>query len=188
VWGYISSILIDACTVFTNVEELIKQIRLPFTAHVCRMVWRNLIIFAHSIIIIIIVMIWAELPLNLNILLIPIAIIFYCLMAVSIGVLFGIACTRYRDLAPLITSLMQLLFFASPIMWSPKILTGRDENLSWVSEYNPVYYFIEIIRAPLMGEPYPQDSWLVVIISTLIVWIFAMWSLVKFRHRIAYWL
>ncbi len=188
VWGFISSIFSDACTVFTDVEGLVKQIRLPFTAHVCRMVWRNLIIFAHSIFIIVIVMIWAELPFNLNISLIPIAILFYFLMAASIGLLLGIVCTRYRDFPPLVNSLMQLLFFATPIMWSPKILTGKAENLSWIADYNPVYYFIEIVRAPLLGEPYPQHSWIIVIISTFTLWSLALWALVKFRHRIAYWL
>ena len=188
VWGFISSVLSDACTVFISVEGLMKQLRLPLTVYVCRMVWRNLIIFAHSVIVIVLIMIWADLPFNSNIYLIPFAILFYCLMAMSLGLLLGISCTRFRDLAPLVANLIQLVFFVSPIMWSPKILTGKSENLAWVADLNPVYYFIEIIRAPLMNEAFPSDSWLIVIISTALVWLLAMWVLVKFRHRVAYWL
>lgn len=187
-WGLISTILGDACTVFISAEGLIKQLRLPLTVYVCRMVWRNLIVFAHSVIVIVIVMVWAQLPLTIDILLIPLAILFYCLVAMSLGLLLGILCTRYRDLPPLIGNLIQLVFFVSPIMWSPKILIGKGENLSWVADFNPVYYFIEIIRAPLMGELLPADSWLIVVSSTCVLWLLAMWTLVKFRHRVAYWL
>src|SRR2546422_820704 len=53
IWGTISTMANESCTVFTTVEQIIKQVRLPLTTHVCRMVWRNAIIFGHNALILV---------------------------------------------------------------------------------------------------------------------------------------
>lgn len=188
VWGFIATVFNEACTVFVSVEGMMKQLRLPLTVHVCRMVWRNLIILAHSLVIILIVMLWAEIPITWELWLVPLAVIIYGLNALNIGLLLGISCTRYRDVAPLVGNFVQLLFFVSPIMWSPEILTGKSADMAWIANYNPAYHFIEIFRAPLLGKAFPPDSWLVVLVSTLLLWVLAIWAMTKFRHRVTYWL
>jgi ABC-2 type transport system permease protein len=89
---------------------------------------------------------------------------------------------------PLVANFTQLLFFVTPIMWSPDVLTGKSADLAWIANYNPAYHFIEVFRAPLLGKPFPPDSWLVVCTSTIILWVSALWVMTKFRHRVAYWL
>lgn len=188
VWSFIATTLNEACTVFVSVEGMMKQLRLPLTVHVCRVVWRNLIIFAHSVIIIVIVMIWAGTPLTWGLWLVPLAAVLYCFNALNIGLLLGIVCTRFRDIAPLVANFVQLLFFVTPIMWNPQILIGKSADLAWIANYNPFYHFIEIFRAPLLGKSFPLDSWCVALTATAILWIFALWVMTKFRHRVAYWL
>jgi ABC-type polysaccharide/polyol phosphate export permease len=188
VWGFLSTVLNEACAVFVSSEGMMKQVRLPLTVYVCRMVWRNLIIFAHSIVIIIVVMVWADVSLTWELSLLPLAAFLYCLNALSIGLLLGIVCTRFRDIGPFIGNLAQILFFITPIMWSPQILTGKNASLAWIANYNPAYHFIEIIRAPLLGQAIPIDSWFVVFVSTAILWVLMLFVMTKFRHRLPYWL
>jgi lipopolysaccharide transport system permease protein len=188
VWGFISTILNEATTVFIGAEGMLKQIRLPLTVHVCRMVWRNLIIFVHNAVIIVAVMIWAQTPLSWELVLIPASLLIICFAGVNIGLLLGIFCTRFRDIVQLVASLTQLLFFVTPIMWSPAILSSRDIDRAWIAEYNPAYHFIEIIRAPILGEPIQLSSWTVVLTISGATWLMALWTLTKFRHRVAYWL
>lgn len=188
VWGFISTVFNEATTVFVNSEGMLKQIRLPLTVHVCRMVWRNFIIFAHNAVIIVAVMIWAQTPMTWELILIPAALLIICFNGLNIGLLLGIFCTRFRDIVQLVASLTQLLFFVTPIMWSPAILSSRDVDRAWIAEYNPAYHFIEIIRAPILGEPILMHSWTVVLTISIATWLLAMWVLVKFRHRVAYWL
>src|SRR4051812_47682455 len=40
-WTFISSLVIEGCNSFIAVESTIKQIRMPFTMHATRAVWRN---------------------------------------------------------------------------------------------------------------------------------------------------
>lgn len=188
VWGFVATILNEACTVFVNVESIMKQLRLPLTMHVCRMVWRNLIIFAHSLVIILILMIWGDIKLTWEMWLLPLAALLYCFNALNIGLLMGIACTRFRDIGPLVANFVQLMFFVTPIMWNPQILTGKSADLAWIANYNPAYHFIEIFRAPLLGRPFPPYSWIVVLTATAILWVLALWVMTKFRHRVTYWL
>src|SRR3954468_11329200 len=51
VWGYISSAVSEAGTLFTGSESYIKQIRLPFCLYVFRFMWSRIIIFAHNLVI-----------------------------------------------------------------------------------------------------------------------------------------
>lgn len=188
VWGFISTVFNEASTVFVSSEGMLKQIRLPLTVHVCRMVWRNFIIFAHNAVIILAVMIWAHTPITWELILIPAALLIICFNGLNVGLLLGIFCTRFRDIVQLVANLIQLLFFVTPIMWSPAILSSRDVDRAWVAEYNPAYHFIEIIRAPVLGEPILMNSWAVVLVISGVTWLLAMWALTKFRHRVAYWL
>lgn len=188
VWGFISTVFNEATTVFVSSDGMLKQIRLPLTVHVCRMVWRNFIIFAHNAVIIVAVMMWAGTPIKWELMFIPAALLIICFNSLNIGLLLGIFCTRFRDIVQLVASLTQLLFFVTPIMWSPAILSSRDIDRAWVAEYNPAYHFIEIIRAPILGEPISMNSWTVVLSISAATWLLAMWTLTKFRHRVAYWL
>src|SRR5215211_1335091 len=45
VWSMTSSLLTDGCNTFIAAERAIKQIPVPISVHLYRMVWRNLIIF-----------------------------------------------------------------------------------------------------------------------------------------------
>ena len=86
----------------------------------------------------------------------------------------------------LVTSLVQIVFFVTPIMWLPEILAAR--GVVWVANTNPIYHFIEIVRAPLSGAGTPVMSWLAVVAVTVLGWMLALAVLYRFRHRVPYWL
>ena len=78
------------------------------------------------------------------------------------------------------------VFFVTPIMWLPEILAAR--GVVWVANTNPIYHFIEIVRAPLSGAGTPVMSWLAVVAVTVLGWMLALAVLYRFRHRVPYWL
>lgn len=188
VWGFISTILTEASTVFIIAEVTIKQIRQPLTVHVCRLVWRNLIVFCHNSAVIIGIMVWAKTPITQQLFLVPVALFIICFNGLNIGLCLGILSARFRDFVQIVASSMQLLFFVTPIMWDPSVFSSRNVERGWVVEYNPLYHFIEIVRAPVLGEAFAFKSWVVVLISSGVTWALAMLTLMKFRHRVAYWL
>ncbi len=183
VWLYFSGMMTDACLVFAQSERMIKQVRLPLTLYVCRMVWRNTIILAHNFLIIVLLMFFVHHYRFIDLLSLPFAIVLLAANGVWLGLLLGVLCTRFRDLPPIVGSIVQVAFFVTPIMWKPEILTSR----AWFVEANPFYHFIEIVRAPILGASFPWTSWGVTLSITVFGFVLAIFVLSKCRHRVAYW-
>ena len=183
-WQFISTSALEGCTVFIGYGTLIKQIDLPLTVYVCRVVWRNFIILLHSLpIVILALLIFGEWPTQ-EILFLPFGLVLLLLNTVWITVALGILCTRYRDVLPIVSNFLQLAFFFTPIMWSPDILKGRV----WIADYNPFYHLIELIRAPILGKPIQAESWLWSISLALVGFTLSQYLMARHRDRVAYWL
>lgn len=184
VWQYLASSMNEGCDSFIGSAYLIKQIRMPLTTHVCRIVWRNFIILLHSLPVAIITLIaFGRWP-GVEILLVPFGLFILLLHGVWIGVVLGVLCARFRDIQPIVNSLVQVTFFFTPVMWSPEILKER----AWVAEYNPLYHIIEIVRAPIIGRPVLVESWVWAILSLVAGFFFAERLVRRYRDRVPYWL
>jgi homopolymeric O-antigen transport system permease protein len=183
VWILISGLINDACSTFINAEGYIKQMRLPLTVHVMRTVWKNVLIFAHNLVIVIIVLILYQPKLNWHVLLVPIGVLLITANGLWIGILLGLICARFRDIPQLVTSLVQVAFFLTPVFWVPSML-GRYQ---WAADVNPLFHFLEIIRRPLMGEGPSLLSWGMVFGVTLVGFGLMLFFFQRYRARIAYW-
>jgi ABC-type polysaccharide/polyol phosphate export permease len=184
VWTLIAGIMVDACGAFTGSEGYIKEVKLPLTIHVLRLLWKNLIIFAHNLIIVAIVAWFYPPHVNWTLILFPASVLLLVVNGVWVGLLLGLLSARFRDIPQVISALVQVLFFMTPVMWRPAMLQER----MWFAEFNPLYHFLEVVRAPLLSAEFPLRSWLVVFAITVAGFLFTLWFFSRFRARIAYWL
>jgi lipopolysaccharide transport system permease protein len=95
----------------------------------------------------------------------------------------GMASARFRDIPQLILSVVQIAFFMTPVMWKPELLGDR----TYIVELNPFYHMIEVMRAPLLGKPFPIDSYIALGLITVLNLLVATLFFRRFRSRIAYW-
>ena len=122
IWNLINAAILEGADVFVANEGLIKQLPTPLSVHVYRLVWRQMILFAHNIVIFVVIAIIFPKPWNwTDLALIP-ALGLIVLNCVWVSLCFGILSTRYRDISPLLFSLVQLLFFMTPIIWNDETL------------------------------------------------------------------
>lgn len=184
VWGFLSSVANEGCTTFMAAGYLIKQIRIPLTVHVCRIVWRNFLILLHSLPVVIVLIVALRRSMSIELLLVPFALLLLFLQGVWISVVLGVLCTRFRDIQPIVANLIQVAFFFTPVMWSPEVLKSRG----WVAEYNPLYHLIELVRAPLMGRPLQWESWAWSLGMLVVGFLFAHLLMRRTRNRVPYWL
>lgn len=208
VWNFILGCLTEGTDTFISNEGLIKHLPAPLSVYVLRTVWRQSIMFAHNMIIyfIVIALFWNSVTtpgysiteggipqpgLNWGVLL---AIPAFALIAVNAGwvvIAFGIASTRFRDIPQVVSSLINLLFFLTPIVWSTDILRDKfGDTVGWrdlVAELNPLYHFIQILRAPLIGNQQSWHHWAVVAGFTVVGWGLALVILRNYRARVSYW-
>ena len=184
VWQYIGSVTNEGCNAFIASAYLIKQIRLPLTIHVCRLVWRNFIILLHSLPVVILMLVAFENSVGIEFVLVPFALMVLMLHGIWMGVVLGVLCARFRDIPPIVTNLVQVAFFFTPVMWMPEILEDR----AWIAHYNPFYHLIEIVRAPLLDRPVYLESWVWSIGLLGVGFMFAQYLMRRARNRVPYWL
>lgn len=189
-WNFIQNSILEGAEVFSKNEGLIKQLPAPISVHVYRMVWRQLIIFAHNIVIYIVVLIVFPQPLNWTVVLVIPAIILYVLNGVWVCLVFGILSTRFRDIGQLLTTAVQLVFFMTPIIWTTESLsstTHQESSRLKLVELNPMYHYLDIARGPLLGQSVAFYHWAIVLGCTAVGWLFALVVMRNYRARVAYW-
>lgn len=206
VWGLIVGCVTEGTDTFISNEGLIKHLPAPITVYVLRTIWRQLLMFAHNLIIYVIVVaiffntlsspyymsqeaVGHQHPgLGFTFFLAVPGLALLALNGVWVTILFGIISTRYRDIPQVINSLIQLVFYMTPIVWSPDILGRVGQRIGEVAvQFNPLYHYVQIVRAPMLGQHASWWSWVIVIVITVIGWILAMVAMRNYRARVSYW-
>ncbi|MDK1020498.1 MAG: ABC transporter permease [Candidatus Hydrogenedentes bacterium] len=191
-WGFISGTVNDGCVAFIESENFIRQIRLPFSTFVYRLIWRNLIILGHNFAVFVVVaVVFGIWPGWAGLLLVP-GLVLICATGGWVSLLLGMICARFRDVPQIVASLMQVAFFLTPIIWKPELLANRAGFV----QINPFYHYVELIRAPLhveliraplLGTEPGALSWAVALGATGVGWLVTFLFFCRFRSRIAYW-
>jgi len=186
-WSLIVGLVIESTDGFTTSAGLINQIKLPYTLHIHRIAARNIIIFFHNIIVMVpILAIYHEYAhVNWNLFLIIPGLFIVYVNSISYGLILAMIGGRYRDISQIIKSLIQVVFFVTPVMWEVTTLPEHDR---FFVDLNPFYAFIQLIREPLLGRAPTLHNIVVVAIMTLIGGWVSFKMLTRYRARIVYWL
>ncbi len=185
-WNFIQTLTSEGCTCFTSSESMIRAMRMPLSLHAARVVVRNILVLGHNIIVIVAVFaIMRTVPGVYSFTIIP-AFALWIVDALAISLFLGVLCSRFRDIPPIVGSIMQIAFFVSPIIWSPTILAHRGLGIVLV-KWNPFFALLEIVRGPLLGSPLEVGTWLIAIGYSVVLVALAAISFTRARPRIAYW-
>jgi len=183
-WTLIVNFLIDASKSLVLAEHVIKLRRLPLSLFVYRTIWRHLLIMAHNLIVFVVVAVVFGIVPNLATLLIVPALLLSVINAAWIGLVLATLSARFRDVEQFVGAVMQILFFVTPIFWKPDLLGDRIV----FANINPLYHFVELIRAPLLGTSPELLTWTVAIGTALVGWMATLWFYGRLRPAIPYWL
>jgi lipopolysaccharide transport system permease protein len=182
-WGLVSNLLLDGAGAFVTVENLVRSVKLPYTVHILRVLYRNLLIFAHNLLAFVPFMLYLRIwPQWQWLLAIP-GLALVMLAALPSAFLLGTLSARYRDMQQIIASIVQLAFFLTPIFWRPELLKDRI----YIAEYNPFHILLEVIRRPIVEGIPPSSTYLKAIVLVLILYVAAAPFFAHYRRRLAFW-
>ena len=185
VWNFLQQSISDGCNAFIKSGRLIRQLPLPFMAYVQRILWKQTFIFSHNFIVVPIVFILFGYGLNESAFFFPLGLAILLANLGWIVVVVGIVSARYRDLPPIVQSLLTMAFYVSPIIWMPTAIPVGYRGV--ILGLNPVYHLMEMVRGPILGE-IPQIVSIVVTTSLAVVgWVVAWLLLRKLGPSIAFW-
>ncbi len=185
-WTFISSITSDGCVCFTQSEGMIRAMRMPLSLHAARAVLRNIMVLAHNIVVIVVVFaIFRTTPSLACFSLLP-AVALWGVDAMAISLMLGAFGTRFRDIPPIVASVVQIAFYLTPIMWNPAMLMHRGVSMVLVT-WNPFYALLEIVRGPLLGGPLDSGAWTAALGYSAVLVLLSTLVFARTRARIAYW-
>lgn len=184
-FNFLISNINDGCHVFRASSGWIKSASLPYSVYVYQGVARALFPSALHMSLLVVILVTMGWQFEIRALLIIPAIVIFAINAVWIQYFLGLVAARWRDIAHAVQTFSRLLFFASPILWVYAEQSGPRKD---VAQINPLTHFIEIFRAPILGDPYMPQSWYVVLGCTAAGWILTIFAASRMRFRLPFWL
>jgi lipopolysaccharide transport system permease protein len=182
-WTMFSQIVTEGTLAYISSATYIRQIATPRTVFILQAIWRNLIIFAHNLLIIIVMLAifgvkdYRTLPLFIP------GFLLFLLNASWIAAVVALVSARFRDLPQIIAAMIQVAFYVTPIIYKPNSLT----RFKWVVDYNPLTYMMSLVRDPLTGTFPSEITWTVGIAMAVVGWSFALFVTGRYTKRIPYW-
>lgn len=185
-WGLISTTINEGCMTFISAEAIIKQLRVPHFQHVLRVVWRNLVTAGHNAVILPLVFLFFLVVPKWSLLAVLPGLVVLILNLSWAVWLLGMMSARYRDMPPIIASVITIAFYVTPIMWYPKLISN-DSLAHLLLGLNPLYHWVQLVRLPILGQWPTLENWSLALLSAGIGWAITLLAFKKYKNMIAYW-
>lgn len=183
IWNYFADTLSKTSDTFASNAGIFGKVYFPRMIVPLSIVVSNLIKLAVQFALFMAVWIYFflkndQIHLNWAVFLIPFLVLLVGFMGLSFGIIISSLTTKYRDLKFLVAFGIQLMMYASPIVYPLSIV---PEKYKWIILANPVTSVIETFKYALLGVG--NFSWLSLAYSLVFTMILFMIGLVIF-HRV----
>ena len=153
-WNYFSDCLNKTSTVFRDNASIFGKVYFPRLIMPLSIVFSNLIRFGVQFILFILMMGYygfkgAAIHPNFYVLLFPVVIALMAILGLGLGLIITAMTTKYRDLAFLVTFGVQLLMYATPVIYP---LSAAPAKYRVYISANPLSGLIETFRYGFTGK------------------------------------
>ncbi len=185
IWSFISDAINDSAVAYLASARTIRQIAIPRVTFVFQRIIRNALMLLMSLSIFPIIMVISKLAPTPYLLFLPIGLFITVLCVTNIGIVIATLGARFRDLPAIVSAVMRVLFFLSPIIWVTERIDGQIAH--FILGLNPFYHLLQIVRLPLLGEMPTSINWALSIFALIASSILAYVMYRRFDSKIAYW-
>jgi lipopolysaccharide transport system permease protein len=156
-WNYFADCLTKTSTVFRDNANIFGKVYFPRLIMPLSIVVSNLVRFGVQMLLFFVMMayylvqneIGAIFHPNTYIFLFPVLVLLMALLGLGLGLIITAMTTKYRDLAFLITFGVQLMMYATTVIYP---LSAAPTKYKWLIELNPMTGIIEAFRLGFLGE------------------------------------
>lgn len=156
-WNYFADCLNKTSTVFKDNANLFGKVYFPRLIMPFSIVASNLIRFGVQMLLFILMIIYymatdVNFSPNWYILLFPFLIILMASLGLGAGMIISAMTTKYRDLAFLVTFGVQLLMYATTVIYPLSTAIEKYPKYAWIIKYNPMTPILEAFRYGFLGN------------------------------------
>jgi ABC-type polysaccharide/polyol phosphate export permease len=181
-WTFVATILQEACEVFVHAAHTLKQIYLPRSGFLYRLLWRNLVLLALNSAIAAIVLLLCRVLLGSSSALAVPGLLLLLANLFWISLLLALAGARFWGIGRAVQAVLPIGMLVTPILWRP------TPALRPLAEWNPLWFGIELVRGPLLGFPPSPGVWAGALAAAVAGCALAVAALARWRDRIPYWI
>lgn len=154
-WNYFATSLTTTSNTFVTNAAIFGKVYFPRLIMPLSISVSGLIKFLIQFGLLVILMIWYaikgfHIAINIHILVLPLLLIIMAGLSLGLGIIISSLTTKYRDLSYLITFGVQLLMYASPVVYPLSSVPGGKLHLLLVA--NPMSGIIEAFKNMLLGK------------------------------------
>ena len=182
-WNFFSTAI--SRTSFTMIENgnIIKKVFFPREILPLSVVTSEAINFVISTIIILAFVLGYGMGISKFIIFYPLVLLIQYFLLIGISFIVSSVTVYFRDLQHFISIVLQLLFYATPIVYAPDSI---PVNFQWILQYNPMTYIINGYRDIFYYQQIPDFvSLLMVLVGSLILCIIGYLIFNKLQKRFA---
>lgn len=184
-WTFLLSSISEGASSLSAAGPLIKQVALHPTVHVYRVVLKNVFILLHNSLVVLPLLLFSPNSLTWGVLAAGPGTLLLIANVLWVSLLTSVVGARYRDLPSIVTAVLTLSFYITPILWMPEQLASSP--LEPLVRLNPLFHWLQAIRDPIVGKPVPLDSLAIAATTALIGLGIAFFVMEKKSKRIAFW-
>jgi ABC-type polysaccharide/polyol phosphate export permease len=184
VWNLFALTIQEGTDAFIAQSSIIRQTSTPLPVFIWRVVLRSLINLAHQMVVVIGVAVYFGYVFKIQPHLALLGMLLTIVNVTWIVILAAIISARFRDLQQALNSVLQILFFLSPVIWIP----SETRAVGRLLEVNPVYHMLDVTRGPLLGQGLHMSSVVYLLIMAVGGWAAAFLVYAAVRRRIVHYL
>ena len=182
-WQYFSAVVIRGAATVVDNGNIIKKVYFPREILPISLVTSEGVNFLISTIIIIGFVVFGGVGLSLNILWYFVILLIQYIVSIGIALIVSSLTVYFRDLLHLLGICIQLLFYATPIVYATNAV---PETLRWIVRINPMAYLIEAYRNIFYNKTAPEYKGLLIALAMGIILCFIGYLIfVKLEKRFA---
>jgi ABC-type polysaccharide/polyol phosphate export permease len=183
VWTAITAQIGEGASTFLHNREYILSSNLSIDLYAARMIFRIFITFCHHIVLYFVGIAIGLISLHWSALLALPGILLLFVNGFWVIILLALVCARFRDVELIVRNLLQLAFFVTPVFWDYRHIVS---DRKYIIDYNVLFYFLEIVRAPLLGEVPPLQTYVIVLAVTVVGYALAFLAYRGMRRNLVF--
>ena len=184
-WVVLTTLLNEMALAYVGSIHYALNLNAPRSIYLFRVLARNGMMAMHLIPIWVAVMLLFQVPITWSMLLVVPGAALSIGTIFSAGVVVAVASARFRDVPMILSSVVQVLFFVTPVMWQESLI---PESALWVVKVNPFVPLLNLVREPLLGVQPATETWALGLMLFSVSSMVALGVYSRFQRRLTYWL
>lgn len=186
-WNFFNQSIVASMNSLKGYAHILQKLPVPMAVFPVSTVISGIVNLVLALVPMLAIVVFTNHPIGPSLLFLPVAILIAALFTLGAGLLLAPLAVFFGDVVELITVVLMLLFYMTPIFYPKSIVEGH--KLYFLIRYNPVRSILEVFRDPIYFQKIPPLSHLsVAVLLALVALAIGAWAFRRSGDRIPFYL